>query len=229
MLKQFKPLIIFANAYDCYPAIEGVNLLPADKLMINYYPYPENYYQAEKFLKDKPDYTHILYVSPDVVLDRYTYDCMVKNLIQFDYDVYGCCLNVDTDVYQDFLACTIKLPALEYINRRYRWVKEHHRQIMLKGGITQMNVKFNAGFHFIKREIKDKIPYTTLPYPTDERPIWESLGGYACDLALSHWLDFMNIPIILDLRYKVKHLRYAGPLMVGKKEPEIKFIKYEEN
>ena len=220
-----KILVAFANVYDCEPAIQAVKKLPCDKLFIEYFTYPDNYFQVEKFLKDKPEYTHILYVAPDLVIDLDIFNAMVENLIINDYDVYGCCLNVDMDKDKDSLAACIKLPELNYSNRRYRWIKEHHRLIMLQS-INVIPVRFNAGFHFIKRNIKDKIPYTTLPYPTDERPIWETRGGYACDLALSHWLNFFDIPIMLDLRYKITHLRYAGPVLVGKKEPKITFYPY---
>ena len=105
-----KILVVFANVYDCDPAIQAVKKLPCDKLFIEYFPYPDNYFQVEKFLKDKPEYTHILYVAPDLVIDLDIFNAMVENLIINDYDVYGCCLNVDMDKDKDSLAACLKLP-----------------------------------------------------------------------------------------------------------------------
>ena len=151
---------------------------------------------------------------------------MVKYVKDNDPDVYGCCINVDTEAHKDSIASTLRLPALEYGARRYKWLKESQRSDAISRGFNVIDVKFSAGFHFIKREIKNKIKYTTIPHQTDERPIWERKGGYACDLALSHWLDHYKIPIKLDLRHKIKHLRYCGDLLVGKKEENLEFFKY---
>jgi hypothetical protein len=220
-----KILVTFSNVYDCEPAIEAVKKLPCDVLFLDYFPYPENYLEIEKFLKNEIGYTHLLYVAPDLVIPLEVFKSMVEYMEINDPLVYGCCLNVDNKENIDSLAACLKLPEIEYNKRRYRWIKENHRLIMLQS-INVIPVKFNGGFHFIKREIKDKILYTTLPFITKELPIWETRGGYACDLALSHWLDFLDIPILLDLRYKIQHLRFHGDLLVGKKEPKITFYKY---
>ena len=221
---------MFANAYDCHPAIEALDNIPCDQIRINYFPYPDNYFECEKFLDSHPEYTHILYLAPDVVLEEYDYTCMVKYLIDNpDLQVYGPVCNVDTEKYADRLACCTNLPTLEYGTRRYNWLSESLRNHLLNQGKKTIQVKFNAGLHWVKRELKDKIKYTTIPHETDERPIWEAKGGYACDLAFSHWLHFLDIPIMVDLRHKLKHLRYAGPLQVGKKKPNVEFFKYKDN
>lgn len=228
-MSTFNPLIAFANAYDCKPAIEALDKIPCDQIRINYFPYPDNYFEVEKFFESHKEYTHLLYLAPDVVLDEMSFDCMVEELKKNDYDVYGPVCNVDTGKYENRLACCTNLPTLEYSSRRYNWLSEALRQHLLGYDKKIIQVKFNAGLHWVKREIKDKIKYTTIPKETDERPIWETKGGYACDLAFSHWLDHLGIKIMVDMRYKLKHLRYAAPLQVGKKEPNVEFFKYKDN
>ena len=107
---------------------------------------------------------------------------------------------------------------------------ESNRLYFLEHDVKILKVKFNAlAFCFIKRNILEKYSFTTLPFQTDEKPIWERKTGYACDLAFAHYCDFFKIDIMVDLRIKANHLRFPGPLLVGKKPPKITFIRYGEN
>ncbi len=223
-----KPIIFFANAYDCIPSIEALKEIPCDQLHIEYYPYPQNYIEVEKFLNTHIEYTHIFYIAPDVVLTLAAWNHLMEYVEKNNPDVYGPCCNVDTNSHKDDLACCLKLPDIKYENRRYRWVKESHRQHYLNNNMPVIEVKFNANLCIIKREIKDKIPYMALPYLTDERPIHEKKGGFACDLAFNHFCESLNVKRLVDFRVKLQHLRYAGPLQVGKKEPKLTFIRYNE-
>ena len=219
---QVKPLVVFANVYDCYPAIDGMKQLEQyDQLWVNYVKYPFNYSITEKFFEENKQYTHLFYVAPDIVLTKYDFDCMIKYIEKHNPPVYGACCNVDTQKYNDSLACCLKLPDLEYVNRRYRWLKESQRKFLINNGSSVIKVKFNANLAFVRRDIKEKIKYMTVPYETDERPIHEANGGYACDLAFCHFMDSLGIEPLVDLRYKLKHLRYNGRVLVGVKEPLI--------
>lgn len=151
---------------------------------------------------------------------------MVEELQKFNYPIYGPCCNVDKQKYKDSLACCLQLPTLEYGTRNYRWLKDSQRKDAVRRGFTVIDVKFNANLAFVRRDIKERIEYMSVPYKTDERPIHEVKGGYACDLAFCHMLDSIDITPKVDLRYKVEHLRYAGELMVGKKEKNLKLYKY---
>jgi len=221
---EFRPLLVFANAYDCKPSIEALKKLSLfDQLWVNYVPYPINYSITERFFESHKEFSHIFYVAPDIVLDEIKFLKLCEYVKENDPAVYGGCCNVDTEKYKDSLACCLKLPDLIWINRRYRWVNEEQRTRYLKNGGTIEPIKFNANFAFVRRDIKQKIPYMGLPYETDERPINEQRGGYACDLAFCHYCDFLEIPILCDFRYKFEHLRYAGALQVGKKAPLIEY------
>jgi len=224
---NFKPLVVFANVYDCEPAINALKQIPADQLHINYYPYPENYKQIELFLESHKSYTHILYVAPDIVLNKVAWQIMTEYILNNNPAVYGCYLQVDSINEPESLACCVKMPTLNYLNRRYRWVKESQRQYFLDHDLMILPVKFNANFAFVRIDVKEKIPYMAIPYPSDERPITETSGGYACDLAFCHYLEALNITPLVDLRVQVQHLRYAGKLLVGIKVKNVKFIPYE--
>lgn len=227
---KVNPLVCFGNAMDCKPAIDAFNELPCDKLRLDYVPYPNNYLESQKFFLEHKEYTHFIYLSPDLIVSKTQFNELKKMVQINDYDVYGPVCNVDKGKYFDKLACCIKLPKLPYELRRYRWMAESQRIWFMNNGIKHHQVKFNAlAFCFIKREILERYKFTELPYETDERPIWESRGGYACDLAFCHYCDFNKINIIVNLQIKCDHLRYTKSLQVGIKKPLITFISYPKH
>jgi len=220
-----KPLVCFANPYDCPQAIESFNNLPCDKLRLDYVKYPKNFIEAQKFFLTHKEYTHFIYLNPDIEISIIQFKELIKMVEAYDYDVYGPVCNMDKGKYIDKLGCCIKLPSIEFQTRNYRWVQEEARQYFLNEGIKTLKVKFNGlCFCIIKRQILENYKFSTLPYTTDEKPLWETRGGYACDLAFCHYCDFENIPILVDLRIKLNHLRYPGELLAGKKTAKMTFI-----
>ena len=217
----FKPLIVFSNPYDCEPVLKALEDIPYDQLHLNYMPYPKNYFEGRKFFLENQQYTHYFVQSPDLIPVKEDFEKMCEYVKKNNPPVYCGCCNVDKKKHKDHIAACYRLPMLEYENRVYRWLAESQRQQILEN-FERLPVKFNGlTSTFIRRDIVEKIPFTKLPYPTDERPIWESRGGYAADLAFAHYCDYMDIPILMDFRFKWEHLRYWGELQVGKKTPTI--------
>jgi len=218
-------LVCFGNAYDCKEAIESFNNLPCDKLRLDYMKYPNQLLKAQEFFLQHKEYTHFVYLAPDLQISISQFNHLKKQIEANDYDVYGPVCNVDKGKYIDKLACCNKLPSIKFEFRNYRFVQEEARQYFLNAGIKHHTVKFNGlVFCFIKREILEDYAFSTLPFQTDEKPIWENRGGWACDLAFCHYCDFKHITILVDLQVKLNHLRYCGPLQVGIKPEKITFI-----
>lgn len=221
------PLVCFGNAYDCKEAIESFNNLPCDKLRLDYFEYPKQFVRAQDFFLRNKQYTHFVYLAPDLVISKEQFN-KLKEQVK-DHDVYGPVCNVDKGKYENKLACCIKLPSIKFEFRNYRWVQEEARQYFLNTGIDTLKVKFNGlTFCFIKRKILERYTFSTLPFESDEEPIWKVRGGWACDLAFCHYCDFNNIDIFVNLRIKLNHLRYAGKLQIGIKEEKITFIEHKE-
>ena len=228
---KVNPLLVFSNVYDCEPVINALHKINADILCVNYYKYPYNWLIGDKYFKEHPEYTHYIPIAPDLVPNPDEFEIMRKYVQEFDFDVYGPCCNVDMEREKDYLATCLKLPELEYNKRHYKWLAESQRQFLLSKNVTILDVKFNAlCAPFIKRKIKLDIPFTKLPYPTTEKPIWETefKSGYASDLAFCHFCNYRQVPIKQDLRFKWLHLRYNGELQIGKKEPNVFLLKNNE-
>lgn len=204
---MIKPLIVFCNVYDCEPVIEKLKDVPCDQLHINHFPYPENFKIITEFFNSHKDYTHLFYLDTDLILTKDIFLEMIEYVSKKNPPVYGVCFNVDEEVDKDKLACCLNMPSLEISKRIYKWVTEEDRQSFLNQGINILKVKFSGGLHFVRRDIFKRIPYSKVP-SIDLRQKGEKELGYGTDLAFAHYCDFLDIPIIVDLRYKLKHLRY---------------------
>lgn len=220
-----KPLVCFGNAYDCKEVIDCFNELPCDKLRLDYIKYPNQFLESQMFFLQHKEYTHFVYLSPDTVIEKWQFKELIKLVEAWDYPVIGGVSNVDTGKYKDKFAACLKLPAINFDDRNYRWISTEQRKYLMENGARILKVKFNAlAFCFIKREILENYKFSTLPFETEAKPIWEERGGWACDLAFCHYCDFNDIEIRVDLLIKMKHLRYYGPLQIGIKKPLITFI-----
>lgn len=227
---NFKPLLVFSNPYDCKPVIEALKNIPYDQLHLNYFEYPKNILFAQDFFLENTQYSHLIINSPDVVPNHLDIPLMEKMIKEYDFEVYGPCCNVDQNKYKNHIISCFNLPSLDYDKRRYKWLANSQREQLILSGNYLIEPKFNGlAWCYIRRDVVEKIPFCEIPLKSWTRPIWEKDTGYAVDLAFCHYADFLNIPIKLDLRIKWSHLRYYGPLLVGKKQPTIKLIKKKPN
>lgn len=225
-LKVVNPLLAYWRPKDLPKVLKGIEELPCDKIFANYYNYPHNYNLTRNFFLENPEYTHYIALPNDLVPTRKIYDKLIEHIKIHDYPVVAGCCNVDLRKYKNHLNVCWKLPEVPYIKRHYRWMAESIADNMINKGEPVHRVGF-AGFPlmFIRRDIIEKIPFGTIPYPVDERPIWETRGGFGGDLAFCTSCKYYDIPVMVDLTCKMEHLRFEGEMLIGKKPPSIEFIR----
>ena len=135
------PLVCFGNAYDCEPAMTEFDRLPCDKLQLDYIKYPFNYLEAQKFFLEHKEYTHFIYLAPDLVVTPTQFNDLKKQVEDNDFNVYGPVCNVDKQKYSDKIACCLKLPKIPFGLRSYRFVAESHRKYFLEHNVNLLKVK----------------------------------------------------------------------------------------
>ena len=192
--------------------------------------YPTNYVESRKFFLEHKEYTHYVALPNDLVVTPEIFQKLCDTLEKYDYPVLSGCCNVDfKGKWANMVNVCLKLPALAYKDRNYRWLAESQRLELISRGVTITQFDF-AGFPcmFIRRDILEKIPFATVPYPTNERPIWETDGGFGGDVAFCTSLKYYGIPNRVDLTCIMEHLRYEGKMLVGIKPPEVVFIRKGE-
>jgi hypothetical protein len=191
--------------------------------------YPGNYIESRKFFLEHTEYTHYVALPNDLVVTKEIFEKICNTIEKYDYPVLSGCCNVDMVENKDKVNICLKLPEIPYRLRIYRWLAESQRKELINRGAEIIDVGF-AGFPcmFIRRDIVEKIPFATLPFEVDERPIWENKGGFGGDLAFCTSLKHYGISNKVDLTCIMEHLRFEGKMMVGIKKPEVVFIKKGE-
>jgi hypothetical protein len=227
-LKSINPLIAYWHSVDLPQVTEPLKSIPCDQVHISYFPYPYPHRIAENFFHAHKEYTHLLLIPNDLIVTKDHYNMMLEFVSKYDLAVGAGVCNVDTAKYENHLNVCLRLPEISYQTRRYRWLAESQRLDLLRRGIDFLQVEF-AGFPFmwVRRDVLEKTRINWLESQTNESPIWESNGGYSNDLAFCHNLKKHDIPIVVNLRCKMLHLRYAGEQQIGKKAPKVKYFKYD--
>ena len=230
-MSKINPLICYWRPKDIQPVLDGLDSIPCDKLYLNYFAYPHNYTISRKYFLEHPEYTHYVALPNDLVPTKEIFDKLVKTIEEKDPPVLSGVCNVDMEGNKDKVNVCLKLPAIKYYDpktgqhRIYKWLAESQRKTLIEKGFEQMEFAF-AGFPFmfIRRDIIEKIPFATLPFQVDERPIWEAAGGFGGDLAFCTSCKYHGIPVLVDLTCMMDHLRFYGEMLVGKRQPNIEFI-----
>lgn len=221
---KVNPLIVYWRPKDLPEVLDNLDKIDCDKMYCNYMKYPTNYNESRKHFLDHPEYTHYVALPNDLVVTKEIFEKMCNTLENNDYPVLSGCCNVDMEGNKDKVNVCLKLPDLGYDSRIYRWLAESQRLDAISRGHHIIELGF-AGFPcmFIRRDILEKIPFATVPFETDLRPMWETRGGFGGDIAFCTSLKHYGIPNRVDLTCMMKHLRFEGKMLVGVKEPNIEF------
>lgn len=229
---KFNPLIGFWHSVDLSQVIDGLNSIPCDKLQVSYFDYPFPHRKIESFFRENYQYTHLILIPNDLVYDITNFNRTKEIIEKYDYPVLCGLCNVDLAEHKDEWNVCLKLPELDYINRRYNWLAESTRKELLRRITRFVKVGF-AGFPAtcIRRDVFDKVHINIFNNPdkTNEAPIWESRGGYSNDLIFCHNLHDEKIETICDLENTMLHFRYTGIKQNGIKEAKVSFISKGDN
>ena len=216
---NIKPLIAYWRPKDIPEVLQALQEIPCDKIYCNYMPYPYNYTISRDFFLSNPEYTHYVALPNDLIPTKEIFRELIDHIKQQDYPIISGVCNVDTKKYKDKINITANLPMLNYNDRRYYWISKNRYPNRL------VKVPW-AGFPFmfIRRDIVEKIPFAKVPFETHERPVWEEKGGFGGDLAFAWSCHYYKIPIMVDTSLMMRHLRFHGENLVGKKPPSIEVV-----
>jgi len=160
------------------------------------------------FLKNE-QYTHLLLATDDIVVKPIHIHQILRNLKTFDYPVLSGLMNVDLDD-EVFVNLTMSLPMKNRRLRQYSWMTR--RELFVKEDIFQ--VAF-SGFPLmcIRRDIVKRIPF-------DADRVFEGKppeNGASLDFVYAWYCEEHNVPVMVDKRIDLLHLRTKGGLMLNSK------------
>lgn len=200
--------------------IENVEIwnakLPCDKLIIRFVSEYKAYKKAREFFMEHEEYTHLVIATDDIVVLPKHIELLQMKLENRDYPVYSGMMNVNQNDVEDRNIC-YKIGMKDRALRKYEWIK--------KSDINQryLDVEF-AGFGLtaIRRDIVTGYPVFAADKVFQGFPPHR---GASLDFVFCWYCKENGIPVIVDTKIDMKHLRKSGTHRVGKKGPKAEWWK----
>jgi hypothetical protein len=199
-----------------------------DILYVRYaFEYDAYKWAREYFLKHK-EYDYLLIATDDIVVKPEHIRQIKEDLKEFKFAVISGMMNVDQQEYNDQWGNLNICYELAMQNRKLRYYSWIKRNELPKDDIFQ--VKF-AGFGLtaIRRDIVELLPFNT-------DSVFKGTGvasGASLDLVFCWYCYENKVPIYVDQRIDMKHLRVSGQSQAGERNKEVwlndKFIQHGLN
>ena len=209
---------------DIQPVEEQNPLLPCDKLIVRYAHEFHAYEKARNFFLKNTEYDYLVLATDDIVVKPEHIVQLATDLTLNNYQVLAGIMNVDQHEYmrpEGKLNITYSLALKDKKLRSYEWI---YRKDLPETNIFQ--VKFN-GFALmaIRRDVVEMTPFAT-------DSIFKGNPmhlGASLDFVFCWFCHENNIPIFVDKRIDMQHLRAEGRLKHGELSPKILYIRKDGN
>ncbi len=202
--------------------IENVEMwndkLPCDKLIIRFTSEYKAYQRARQEFLDRPEYTHFVIATDDIVVLPKHIERLQKDLEEHDFPVLSGYMNVEQTDTENMNICNkigMKLRTL----RKYEWIKESDLP-----DDEFIQVEF-AGFGLtaIRRDIIESYPIFAADKVFHGEPPHR---GASLDFVFCWHCKEKEISIMVDTGIKMKHLRKSGTHRVNTKAGRCELHKY---
>lgn len=178
--------------------------MDADFIMPRHYREWSAYQIIRDFFLQEKQYTHLVLAADDLVFTQKNLNILKNDIRIHDYPIISGVCTVDGDWNRPINIIPDYLPSLNPKERSFPFIEYSE----LKENITR--VKF-AGFPLmaIRRDIVEKIDFDSETKLTGGDP--NSIGNI--DLIFCHNCEKLNIPIYVDKRIYMLHMRGNGNLI----------------
>jgi len=182
--------------------------LPCDKIIPRFTREHKAYAQMREYFLEHEEYTHLVLATDDVVVRPEHIDRLVDDLEEYDYAILSGMMNVEQKDPK-YLNISLSLPIKDRQHRQYWWLTADE----LEGYPDIFKVAF-AGFALtaIRRDVVDKIMF-------DADRVFEGKPpdhGASLDTVFCWYCKERDIPIYVDKRIRMTHLRKSGTMRLSK-------------
>ena len=195
--------------------------LPCDRYIVRYENEIPAYENMRNFFLKHKEYDYMVLATDDIVVTSLDILMLGEALLGGKYPILSGYMNVEQEDYPDGdCNVTMELALKDRRLRSYHWLKREQ----VKDKNTIFLVKFN-GFALtaIRRDIVEQIEFSG-------DGVFKGKGmkrGASLDFVFCWECHEKNIPIFVDPRIYLKHLRKEGTHQVKKRDVEYEFIKHE--
>jgi hypothetical protein len=222
-MQPVNPLICYLQAKDIPDVLNPLKEIPCDKLYIKYYAYPHPHRIARDFFLEHEEYTHLIIHPPDLIVKAPHFFLLKNDLEYHDFlEVLGGVCNVDMGENIDKWNICFNLPSLGIHKRVYQWVKKRR----FDPSIIRVRHCGNS-FMFVSRAVVENLKDESGRPGLDGTDLYDK-DGFAPDLFFCTSCYKSNIPIYVDTEVQMVHLRFEGDMLVGKREPQTLYVKWNQ-
>jgi hypothetical protein len=219
-----KVLLVSPSPRDIPDVKNALDKIPCDKLFAKYYKQPEAYKLMRNFFLERKEYDYIAIVPDDLIVTPIDYMTLLEDLFRYNYPAIGGICNNHYETTgrrsNEFnVAWTLAGPGW------YWWTGEEIADNIKKKGPIHKVEFLGFGFIFIRRDIVEAMEF---------RGAMDS-GNAAFDLGFAFDCKERNIPIHVDLRVNMDHLKWRAGYAVYENwgmdkgnPPYCSFQKYNE-
>lgn len=227
-ISSWNPLLCSPSPRNIPEVIRAHQKLPFDRLYAKYFVEREAYWHLRNFFLQHPEYTHLVLIPDDLVVEPHHVAQLYKDLQEYDYAVLSGICNIDM-AHPDLYSITENLPhpvrPLKKVDcpkdmphrrwfawRWYSWFTDKTIQEEQKRQDRTIIRVQHSGFALqaIRRDIVERIEFMT---DAVENGIKESETS-SVDVMFSNSCGAAGIAIFADPRIKMRHLREAGPVEI---------------
>jgi len=207
-------------------ALNRANEKECDVLYVRYAFEFDAYQFARDYFLDHKEYTHLVIATDDIIVKPEHIRQLKKDLKMHPFPVIGGMMNVDQQEYNDQWGNLNICQTLGLQDRKLRSYDWYKRNTLPVEDIFQ--VKFN-GFALlaIRRDVIELFPFNTdSVFKGTGVNFGASLDFVFCWYCHEHrWVengeDKMSIPIYVDQRIDMQHLRISGTHQAGERKKEV--------
>lgn len=238
-IQAWNPLFCSPSPRDIAEVTRAHQKIPFDRLYAKYFVEREAYWHLRNFFLKHDEYTHLVIIPDDLIVEPHHVAQLYKDLEECDYAVLSGICNIDL-AHPHLYSITENLPhpvrPLKKIDcptetpqrrwygwRWYSWFTDKTIQDEQKRQNSIIIRVQHSGFALqaIRRDVVEQIEFMT---DALENGIKESETS-SVDVMFSNSCGAAGIPIFVDPRIKMLHLREAGPVEIILGDSELWHIK----
>lgn len=236
-ITSWKPLFASPSPRDIPQVIKCHQQLKYDRVYAKYFVERAAYWHLRNFFLQHPEYTHLILIPDDLVFTPDDVEQIYKDLQENDYPILSGICNVNLDSHKDRWSITENLPhpmrplqkcddptgdKAWYGWRWYSWFTDKTIEEEQKRQNSTIIRVPHSGFALqcIRRDVVEAIEFVT---DAKDNGL-EDVETSSVDVMFSNTCMFARIPIMVDPRIKMLHLRNQGPVDITLGNPEIWYI-----
>lgn len=221
---MIKPLLCCPSPRDIPEVKQALLNTEFDVVWAKYFTEQKAYETLRNFFLEHKEYTHMVICPDDLIVHQTDLEALMETIDSRYWPIVSGVCNVDLGKNKNKLSITENLPHPsrwmkkdgKVIRWGYRWYQWYEKDKTPKGCFRVPHTGFAA--QFIRRDVVEKIMFMDDSKYNDDG----HLGG-GVDVMFSNACEWADIPLMVDTRVKMLHLRKPGPVDIILGNPEVHY------